>query len=189
MNQHNRAARLCRLFFSTLYISSFTFGGGFVIVTLMKKKFVDELHWITEEEMLDMTALAESAPGAIAVNTAILVGWQVEGLLGMITAVVGTILPPMVILSIISYFYNVFAANVYVALVLKGMQAGVAAVILDVVCSMGGKVIASHSAVSLFLMVAAFAANYIFGVNVVLIILAAALFGVVRAALARKRTV
>ena len=61
MNQHNRAARLCRLFFSTLYISSFTFGGGFVIVTLMKKKFVDELHWITEEEMLDMTALAESA--------------------------------------------------------------------------------------------------------------------------------
>ena len=77
----------------------------------------------------------------------------------------------------------------YVALVLKGMQAGVAAVILDVVGSMGGKVIASHSAVSLFLMVAAFAANYIFGVNVVLIILAAALFGVVRAALARKRTV
>lgn len=185
MNQHNRAARLCRLFFSTLYISSFTFGGGFVIVTLMKKKFVDELHWITEEEMLDMTALAESAPGAIAVNAAILVGWQVEGLLGMITAVVGTILPPMVILSIISYFYNVFAANVYVALVLKGMQAGVAAVILDVVCS----IIASHSAVSLFLMVAAFAANYIFGVNVVLIILAAALFGVVRAALTRKRTV
>ncbi len=80
-----------------------------------------------------------------------------------------------------------FAANVYVALVLKGMQAGVAAVILDVVCSMGGKVIASHSAVSLFLMVAAFAANYIFGVNVVLIILAAAVFGVVRAALARKK--
>ena len=177
MNQHNRAARLCRLFFSTLYISSFTFGGGFVIVTLMKKKFVDELHWITEEEMLDMTALAESAPGAIAVNAAILVGWQMEGLPGMMTAVVGTILPPMVILSIISYFYNVFAANVYVALVLKGMQAGVAAVILDVVCSMGGKVIASHSAVSLFLMVAAFAANYIFGVNVVLIILAAAVFG------------
>ena len=60
MNQHNRAARLCRLFFSTLYISSFTFGGGFVIVTLMKKKFVDELHWITEEEMLDMTALERS---------------------------------------------------------------------------------------------------------------------------------
>ena len=141
-----------------------------------------------------MTALAESAPGAIAVNAAILVGWQVEGLLGMITAVVGTILPPMVILSIISYFYNVFAANVYVALVLKGMQAGVAAVtgfsgfnrVIGVLSSL---IIGVLLAVSLFLMVAAFAANYIFGVNVVLIILAAALFGVVRAALARKRTV
>ena len=184
-----KGQRLWTLFSSMLYISAFTFGGGFVIVSLMQKKFVDQLHWLEEEEMLDMTALAQASPGAIAVNAAILVGRKVAGGAGMAVAVLGTILPPMVILSIISYFYNVFAANVYVALVLKGMQAGVAAVILDVVCSMGGKVIASHSAVSLFLMVAAFAANYIFGVNVVLIILAAALFGVVRAALARKRTV
>ena len=82
-----RLARLWKLFLSTLYISSFTFGGGFVIVTFMKKKFVDELHWIDEQEMLDMTALAQSSPGAIAVNAAILVGWQVEGLIGMIVAV------------------------------------------------------------------------------------------------------
>ena len=101
----SRAARLWKLFITTLYISSFTFGGGFVIVTFMKKKFVDELHWIDEQEMLDMTALAQSAPGAIAVNAAILVGWQVEGLAGMLVAVLGTILPPMVILSIISVFY------------------------------------------------------------------------------------
>ena len=86
-----RLARLWKLFLSTLYISSFTFGGGFVIVTFMKKKFVDELHWIDEQEMLDMTALAQSSPGAIAVNAAILVGWQVEGLIGMIVAVLGTI--------------------------------------------------------------------------------------------------
>ena len=97
-----RLARLWKLFLSTLYISSFTFGGGFVIVTFMKKKFVDELHWIDEQEMLDMTALAQSSPGAIAVNAAILVGWQVEGLIGMIVAVLGTIIPPMVILSVIS---------------------------------------------------------------------------------------
>lgn len=89
-----RSARLWKLFLSTLYISSFTFGGGFVIVTFMKKKFVDELHWIDEQEMLDMTALAQSSPGAIAVNAAILVGWQVEGLIGMIVAVLGTIIPP-----------------------------------------------------------------------------------------------
>lgn len=111
----SRTARLGKLFFSMLYISSFTFGGGFVIATFMKKKFVDELHWIDEKEMLDITALAQSSPGAIAVNVAILVGWQVDGLLGMLLAVLGTIIPPMVTLSVISLFYAAFASNVYSA--------------------------------------------------------------------------
>lgn len=133
----SRGRKLLRLFLSTLYISSFTFGGGFVIVTFMKKKFVDELHWIDEQEMLDMTAIAQSSPGAIAVNAAILVGWRVAGFIGMLVAVLGTVIPPMVILSVISLFYSAFASNEYVALVLKGMQAGVAAVILDVVFSLG----------------------------------------------------
>lgn len=61
-NRRSRAQRLAKLFVSTLYISSFTFGGGFVIVTFMKKKFVDELHWLTEQEMLDMTAMAQASP-------------------------------------------------------------------------------------------------------------------------------
>ena len=182
-----RAARLRKLFLSTLYISSFTFGGGFVIVTFMKKKFVDELHWIDEQEMLDMTALAQSSPGAIAVNAAILVGWQVEGLLGMLIAVLGTIIPPMLILSIISLFYNAFATNIYVALVLKGMQAGVAAVILDVVCDLGDKVVKSHSPLYIGLMVAAFAANFVFNVNVILIILVAAVLGIVRVLLQSRK--
>ena len=182
-----RAARLRKLFLSTLYISSFTFGGGFVIVTFMKKKFVDELHWIDEQEMLDMTALAQSSPGAIAVNAAILVGWQVEGLLGMLIAVLVTIIPPMLILSIISLFYNAFATNIYVALVLKGMQAGVAAVILDVVCDLGDKVVKSHSPLYIGLMVAAFAANFVFNVNVILIILAAAVLGIVRVLLQSRK--
>lgn len=175
-----RAARLRALFLSTLYISAFTFGGGFVIVTFMKRKFVDELHWIDEQEMLDMAALAQSSPGAIAVNVAILVGWNVEGLLGMVVAVTGTIIPPMVILSVISFFYAAFASNVYVALVLKGMQAGVAAVILDVVCGLGGNVLKTRSVVYIALMVLAFVASFFFDVNVILIILAAAVFGVVR---------
>ena len=94
-----------------LYISAFTFGGGFVIVTFMKRKFVDELGWIDEQEMLDMTALAQSSPGAIAVNAAILVGWKVEGFIGMAVSVLGTVIPPMVILSVISLFYRLFADN------------------------------------------------------------------------------
>ena len=71
----------------------------------MKRKFVDELHWIEEDEMLDLAALAQSSPGAIAVNAAILVGWKAAGFVGMIVAIIGTILPPMTILAVISFFY------------------------------------------------------------------------------------
>lgn len=177
---------LCQMFFTMLYISAFTFGGGFVIVTFMKKKFVDELHWIDEQEMLDLTALAQSSPGAIAVNAAIMVGWRVAGAAGMAAAVIGTVLPPLIILSVISLFYAAFAANPYVALVLKGMQAGVAAVILDVVCSLGTNVVKQKSVVRLCIMAAAFAATFFFKVNVLYILLVAGLVGFLMYRFGRK---
>jgi len=169
---------LMKLFLSTLYISAFTFGGGFVIITFMKKKFVDEYHWIEEEEMLDLAALAQSSPGAIAVNAAILVGWRMGGFAGMLIAVLGTILPPMVILSVISFFYAAFATNPYIALLLRGMQAGVAAVILDVVCSLGSSVLKNRNIIHMIVMIAAFLATFVWGVNVIYIILAAAIVGI-----------
>lgn len=183
------AKTLWQLFLSTLYISAFTFGGGFVIVTFMKKKFVDELHWIDEDEMLDLTAIAQSSPGSIAVNAAILVGWRIGGALGIAIAVLGTLLPPMLILSMISFFYAAFASNRYVALTLRGMQAGVAAVILDVVCSLGSKVVKEHSVLSIALMLCAFAATFFFKINVVFILLAAALVGAVKLLVIRLKEV
>ena len=114
MEKTNRCARLLRLFGSMLVISACTFGGGFVIVSLMKKKFVDEYGWLSEAEMLDYTALAQSCPGAIAVNAAILVGWRVGGAAGMLAAVLGTLLPPLGILTAISMFYSAFAGNPHV---------------------------------------------------------------------------
>ncbi len=173
-----KSKTLLKLFTSTLYISTFTFGGGFVIITFMKKKFVDEYHWIEENEMLDLAALAQSSPGAIAVNAAILVGWRMGGFPGMLTAVFGTIIPPMALLSVISFFYAAFAANPYIALLLKGMQAGVAAVILDVVCGLGKGVLKNKDIVHMIVMAAAFLATFVWGVNVIYIILAAAFAGI-----------
>lgn len=170
---------LCKLFFVMMNISAFTFGGGFVIITFMKKRFVDELHWIDETEMLDMSALAQCSPGAIAVNAAILVGYHIRGVIGAMVAVLGTIIPPMVILSVISFFYAAFSTNVMVGYMLKGMQSGVAAVILDVVCDLGGKVVKEKSILSLVIMIMAFCATFFFDVNVIAIILVA-LVGVVR---------
>ena len=183
-----RSARLWKLFLSTLYISSFTFGGGFVIVTFMKKKFVDELHWMEEDEMLDLIAIAQSAPGAIAVNGAIVVGYKLAGLLGALVAIVATIIPPFVIITVISYFYELFRDNFIVSKLLAGMQAGVGAVIASVVWDMGGGILKQKSAVSDFIMLAAFLATCVFRVNVVYIILACIALGVLRTVLAKRRT-
>lgn len=185
----SRAQKLWKLFVTSLYISAFTFGGGFVIITFMKRKYVDEFHWIDDKEMLDLTALAQTSPGAIAVNAAILVGWRVGGVPGAALAVLGTVIPPVIIILVISLFYAAFAANKYVALVLKGMQAGVAAVILDVVCNLGKKVAERKSIIDLFIVLGAFAATFFFKVNVVFIILIAGLIGVLRATLLKPKGV
>ncbi len=171
---------LWRLFLSTLYLSAFTFGGGYVIVTLMKKKFVDEYHWIDEEEMLDLVAIAQAAPGAIAVNGAIVVGYKLAGIVGALVSILGTVIPPFVIISLISLCYEVFQSNTYVKLVLDGMQAGVAAVIAEVVYEMAGGVLAEKDWVAVGIMVGAFFFSWVLEVNVVFVILACGLLGVIR---------
>ena len=169
-----------------VYISSFTFGGGFVIVSIMKKKFVDELHLIDEDEMLDYVAISQSSPGAIAVNCAILVGRKIAGFVGMLVAVAGTILPPIVILTVISLFYNAFATNTYVSMVLRGMSAGVAAVVIDVAVSLCIKETGKKNILNIILMVAAFIAAFRFKVNVIYIILVAAMIGLIGALINRR---
>ncbi len=177
---------LIRLFLSTLYLSAFTFGGGYVIVTLMKKKFVDQYHWIEEDEMLDLIAIAQSAPGAIAVNGAIVVGYKLAGLLGTLVAIIATILPPFSIISVISLFYSAFQNNLIVSRMLEGMQAGVAAVIASVVYEMGRGIIHGKNAGSITIMAGAFLAACVFQINVIYIILVCGVIGVIRTKLSGK---
>ncbi|WP_331670789.1 chromate transporter [Eisenbergiella porci] len=178
---------LKKLFFSTLYLSTFTFGGGYVIVTLMKNKFVDELHWIDEEEMLDLVAIAQSSPGAIAVNGAIVVGYKLAGFPGVLLSILGAILPPMIILSAISFFYDAFRSNLIVGTMLKGMQSGVAAVIASVVFDMGSNVVKEKDWLNIAIMAASFLISYLFNINIVLIIIAAAIIGAVRTLLRERK--
>ena len=172
--------RLLTLFVTMLTISSFTFGGGFVIVSLMKKKLVDELHWLTEEEMLDMTALAQSAPGAIAVNAAILTGQRIAGTPGMLLAVLGTLIPPVIIIGVISLMYARFASNEWVKAALAGMSCGVAAVIADVVAGLGGRIVRSRSWPDVVWMTVAFVLTFFLNVNVIFVLLGPVVLGVIR---------
>ncbi|MGB4659842.1 MAG: chromate transporter [Mobilitalea sp.] len=166
-----------KLFSSTFYLSAFTFGGGFVIIPLMRKKFVDEYKWIDEKEMLDLTAIAQSSPGAIAVNAAILVGYRLAGVLGAMITILGTVLPPLLILSVISVAYTEFRDSMIVKYVLKGMQAGVAAVIIDVVLSMMIDLIKERRVVPIAVMIGAFLVSFFLDINVAFVILASGMIG------------
>ena len=170
--------KYAKLFFSCFYISAFTFGGGFVIIPLLKKRFVDNLKWLEEQEMMDLTAIAQSSPGAIAVNAAILVGFKIAGLIGAMLCILATILPPMIILTVISFFYTLFKENVVVAAVLSGMQAGVAAVICDVVITMATDIGKKKNPFAFVVMAAAFILTFFMKVNVMFIILGAIILAV-----------
>ncbi len=176
-----------KIFLSTFTLSAFTFGGGYVIVPLMQKKFVIQYGWIDEKEMLDLVAVAQSAPGPIAVNASIMIGYRLGGVLGALVSMLGTVLPPFVIISIISFFYQAFRDNYIVATVMKGMQAGVAAVIVDAVVKMAINVGKEKSVLSYCIMIGSFIVSYFFEVNVVFVILACALVGIVATIIRGRR--
>jgi chromate transporter len=177
-----------KLFASTFLLSAFTFGGGYVIISLMRKKFVDQYKWIEENEMLDLTAIAQSTPGAIAVNASILVGYRMAGIPGALLTVFGTVLPPLIILSVISIAYTAFRDSVMVGYTLRGMQAGVAAVIIDVVINMIHNVTKEKKKFPILLMLAAFVAAFVFDVSVIIIILVCGVLGAISIYLTKHST-
>lgn len=180
--------KLLHLFVQTFYLSAFTFGGGYVIVSLLQRKFVNEYHWIEEEEMLDLVAIAQSAPGPIAVNGAIVVGYKLAGISGVLVSALGAILPPFVIISVISVFYEIFRDNKIVSSMLAGMQAGVAAVIISVVYEMAKGQSKKEDRVELaIIMAAAFIANYVLNISVIYIILTCIGIGILQYVLKRKK--
>lgn len=159
-----------KLFLSTFELSACTFGGGFVIIPLMRKKFVEELGWIEEEEMLDLTAIAQASPGAIAVNASIMLGYHIAGIPGVILAVLGTVLPPLIIISIISMFYQAFRNNVIVSMAMRGMLCGVAAVICDVVINMAKSIFQKKRPLPIIIMLASFIAVRYLSINIIIVI-------------------
>lgn len=168
-----------KLFLSTFQLSACTFGGGFVIIPLMRKKFVEELNWIEEQEMMDLTAIAQSSPGAIAVNASILVGYHVAGVPGALLTVLGTVLPPLVIISVISLFYQAFRDNLIVNMAMTGMLAGVAAVICDVVITMGLGIFKEKKILPVIVLAGSFIAVRFFNINIILIILICGVTGAI----------
>ncbi len=176
--QQSKGYVLWTLFRSMFLLSACTFGGGFVIVSLMKKKYVEQLQWLDEDEMLDITAITQSSPGPLPVNASVIIGYRMCGILGSFVAVLGAILPPMLIISLISLFYQQFRTNRYIALGLQVMRAGVAAVIFDVVINLAKNVCKTRRALYIGMMLTAFVCTYLLGISAMVIILTCLCIGI-----------
>lgn len=153
-----------------LFISSFIFGGGYVIVPMIRKYYVDQKQLFSNDELMEMAAVAQSSPGAIAINLSVLAGKKVAGFPGVFISVIGSIIPPLVILGLISNWYEAFAANQTIMAILKGMQACVTALIIDIVIDMYQLVRQEKSALLTALVPLAFIANVFFNLNVIYIL-------------------
>lgn len=161
----------------SLIISAFTVGGGYVIVSVMRSRYVERLGWLTEAEMTDLITLAQTSPGALAVNAAILVGTRLGGMSGAVAGFIGTVIPPFAIMCIISLCYNFFIENRAVAAVMKGMQLGVSAVMIDIAITYAKKTV-DAGIIAVAVTLAAFLLMALLDVNIIILIVAGAAVGI-----------
>lgn len=155
MEEMSKTKKLRLLFLTTFSISATT-NGGYAIVAAMKAKFVEKYKWFDEDEMLNLMSLGQSCPGPIAINTSVLVGYRVCGFIGALVTLFGTVLPPLVIMSVVSIFYKLIASNEYVRMLLKGMQAGVAALLVSIFIDMFINIKKKNSILSFVIAIFAF---------------------------------
>lgn len=165
------------LFLTFARISASCFGGGYAMLPFFQRELVEKNHWLTDEELLDLNAVAQCTPGVIAVNTATFCGYRTRGLSGAIFATLGILFPPIVIVTIISAFFWSFAENPWVQHALTGVRACVCALIINSTIKMYRKAVLDLPTFLLFLAVfllAAFA-----GLSPAILVIAAGIFGLV----------
>ena len=173
-----------QLFLTYLKIGTFTLGGGYAMLPLIQREIVERKHWISEEEFVNMIALAQAAPGLIAVNSAIFIGWRCGGWKGVLGAVLGAVLPSFVIILTIAMIFSEWKNYPAVEAIFKGVRPAVVALIVAPLVGMAKREILSKKAAknsepqtinnAWFLLVSLVAALLIWlvGVNPVWVILA-----------------
>ncbi|MEG1165751.1 MAG: chromate transporter [Oscillospiraceae bacterium] len=187
MRSKNKKPSYAKLFLHTLMLSAFTIGGGYVMIPLMKGRFVDKLGWIDEDELAELTALGQSAPGAMVINVNVLMGYRLLGFRGALCALSGTALPPILILTLVCTFYELIRDNTYISAAFRGMRAGVAAVIADAVVTMAAPYFKKDKIPYIAIMAAAFIAAWVLNINSAFIILAAGVLGLIIGAVQKHR--
>jgi chromate transporter len=173
------------MFYSFFKIGAFTIGGGYAMIPLIEKEVVDKKQWINREDFLDMLALAQSAPGPIAINTAVFVGYKMAGIPGMIFTVLGSVLPSFIIILIIASFFVGIKDSEAVERAFKGIRPAVVALIAAPVLRLGKSAKINRKTVIIPILVAVLVAFA--KITAVYIILAAAVLGILYGKFAKGR--
>ena len=165
------------LAWSFFKINMVTFGGGYAIMPIIKKTYVDEKFYLTENDMLDIIALAQSIPGAMAINTSMLVGYKLRGVMGALVSLIGAFLPPLLVISVVYLFYELFQTNLLIQSILSGMRGAVSAVMIYSAFNMFKSLLKTNRVFSLTLMILAFLIGWFTNISVGYIMLVAGIIG------------
>ena len=169
-----KARNLLWLFAINLFISTFTFGGGYVVIPMIRKYYVQKRKCFDEEELMRIATISQSSPGAIAINMSALAGYRTAGTAGLFLSCIAAVLPPLIILSAVSSVYSLIRDNAAVNAVLNGMEAGVAALIVDLIYDMYLIIVKEKNLFFTLMAPAVFILNYVFQINVAILILSCA---------------
>lgn len=168
---------LLKLFITFFKISALTFGGGYTIIPVINNVFVNDLNLIKEDEMLDIIALAQSGPGAMTISTSILTGYRLRGAKGAITSLIASSLPCLLILSLVSLFYQEFKTNFYIKSALDGISGVICAMLFISVFNMAKSSYKNYPIFSVVVMILIFFLGYTLSIHTAPLILLSALLG------------
>lgn len=176
---------LWQVFLSFFKIGAFTFGGGYAMIPLIQNEAVEQRHWVTDDDILEVVAIAESTPGPIAINSATFVGYKAAGVLGSVCATLGVVLPSFVIILALSFVLRQFQELEAVRYAFFGIRAGVLALLVKALWTMYQK--SPKGWVSYVVMAGSFLLTAIFDFNVIFVIIGCAVFGLVTSLYLERR--
>ncbi len=185
MNKKEKLKTVLYLLVTFLKIGAFTFGGGYAMIPIIQKEVVEKKHWISDDDILDIIAIAESTPGPIAINSATFVGYKIAGFWGAFFSTFGVVFPSFVVISLISFVLGAFESNIYVQYAFNGIRAGVLALIVKAFISMYKK--CPKNIVSYIVAVLSFVTVAVFDINVLYVIIGCAVFGLVSSIIISRR--
>ena len=173
----DKIKKLFGIFYTFLKIGAFTFGGGYAMIPLIQKETVEKNKWVSDDDILEVIAIAESTPGPISVNAATFIGYKVGGFFGALFATLGLILPAFIIMFLLSFVLRKIKDNKYVMYAFFGIRAGVLALIINALIKMYKQV--NKNVISYIIMIAALILTTFFDMNAILVIILCGLVGLV----------